>query len=178
MSEPARRLDTSAGLLGDTPARDYSAKLQRFNAFAEQELRAAIAALGLTPGMRVLDAGCGTGEALEWLWDAVKPGGAVLGIELAAAHAQAARRRLAPSIEIVQGDLLEAPLPDAHFDFIWCVNTLHHLRDPSLGLERLAALLRPGGRIVLGQSSLLPDMYFAWDAARAGDERCRTPLLP
>jgi hypothetical protein len=24
--------------------------------------------------------------------------------------------------------------------------------------------LRPGGRVALGQSSLLPDMYFAWDA--------------
>jgi hypothetical protein len=28
----------------------------------------------------------------------------------------------------------------------------------------LAALLQPQGRIAIGQSSLLPDMYFAWDA--------------
>ncbi|MGA7439828.1 MAG: hypothetical protein WBW32_17025, partial [Luteibacter sp.] len=55
------------GLLGDTTARDYSEKLRRFNAFAAPELCRAIASLGLKPGMRVLDAGCGTGEALAWL---------------------------------------------------------------------------------------------------------------
>ena len=61
---------TSAGLLGDTIARDYSRKLQLFNTFAEPELRQAVASVGLKQGMRVLDAGCGTGEALRWLVDA------------------------------------------------------------------------------------------------------------
>ncbi|SFS19979.1 hypothetical protein SAMN05216570_4215 [Dyella sp. OK004] len=55
----------SGGPLGDSAARDYSRKLQLFNAFAEPELRNAIASLELRPGMRVLDAGCGTGEALR-----------------------------------------------------------------------------------------------------------------
>jgi hypothetical protein len=32
------------------------------------------------------------------------------------------------------------------------------------GVRTLATLLRPGGRIALGQSSFVPDMYFAWDA--------------
>src|SRR5207245_9023105 len=31
-------------------------------------------------------------------------------------------------------------------------------------LKLLAALLRASGRIALGQNSLLPDMYFAWDS--------------
>ena len=65
---------------------------------------------------------------------------------------------------ILQADLSEAPFPTQSFDFIWCVNTIHHLRDPLRGVNRLASLLCPGGRIALGQSSLLPDMYFSWDA--------------
>lgn len=154
----------AVGLLGDTPTRDYSRKLHLFNAFAEPELRRAIVGLGLRPGMRVLDAGCGTGEALHWLWDAVKPDGRVLGVELATAHVREARRGLAKPIEVIQGDLLDAALPAESFDLIWCVNTLHHLRDPLLGLKRLASLLRAGGRMVVGQSSLVPDMYFAWDS--------------
>jgi SAM-dependent methyltransferase len=77
----------SAGLLGDTAARDYSHKLSLFNSFAEPELRCAIASLGVRPGMRILDAGCGTGEALRWLFDKVAPGGEVIGIDLATAHA-------------------------------------------------------------------------------------------
>lgn len=152
------------GLLGDAPTRDYSSKLRLFNAFAEPELRQAIASLGMTPGMRVLDAGCGTGEALDWLLSGVEPGGAVTGIDLATAHIAAASSRLRPHIELLQADLLEAPLPPASFDVIWCINTLHHLHSPLLGLQRLARLLRRGGRIALGQSSLLPDMYFAWDS--------------
>ena len=52
-------------------------------------------------------------------------------------------------------------------DFIWCVNTINHLHDPILWdvTKRLQTLLpSSGGRIALGQSSLLPDMYFAWDS--------------
>src|SRR6185312_13111688 len=67
VKDPAR----STALLGDTTARDYAHKLNLFNSFAQPELRRAIADLDLKPGMRVLDAGCGTGEALEWLLDEV-----------------------------------------------------------------------------------------------------------
>ncbi len=155
---------SARGLLDDTACRDYSSKLRAFNAFAEPELRRALGALSLAPGMRVLDAGCGTGEALSWLHDLVKPNGTVVGVDLSTAHLGAARSRLRPGMTILQADLSEAPFPTQSFDFIWCVNTIHHLRDPLRGVNRLASLLCPGGRIALGQSSLLPDMYFSWDA--------------
>lgn len=152
------------GKLGDTPERDYGRKLQLFNAFAEPELRTAIASLGLKPGMRVLDAGCGTGEAVRWLQAAVAPGGAAVGVDLAAQHLRGARAVLASDTLLLQADLRKLPLVGASFDAIWSVNTLHHLQDPLAGVRDLAALLRPGGHLVLGQSSLLPDMFFAWDA--------------
>src|SRR5258708_867492 len=154
----------SLGLLGDTPSRDYSRKLSQFNSFAEPELRRLIASVGLGPGMRILDAGCGAGEALPWLLDEIKPSGKVIGIDLAVAHVNAARVYASANIEVLQGDLLTAPLAPASVDFIWCVNTINHLRDRVHGVNRLSTLLRPRGRIALGQSSLLPDMYFAWDS--------------
>jgi SAM-dependent methyltransferase len=43
---------------------------------------AAVGATGLRPGDAVLDAGCGTGRALEPLRAAVGPAGVVLGIDL------------------------------------------------------------------------------------------------
>jgi SAM-dependent methyltransferase len=156
--------ESSAGLLGDTPLRDYSRKLRSFNSFAEPELRALIANMGLGPGMRVLDAGCGTGEALPWLLNEVNPSGSVVGIDLAAAHVDAARVHASANIEVFQDDLLTTQLAPASVDFVWCVNTINHLRNSIQAVNRLTALLRPGGRIALGQSSLLPDMYFAWDS--------------
>jgi len=157
-------LAAAFGKLGDTPERDYGRKLRLFNDFAEPELRTAIASLGLKPGMRVLDAGCGTGEALGWLQAAVAPGGSAVGIDLAIQHLRGARAALASDTLLLQADLRKLPFANASFDAIWSVNTLHHLQDPLASVRALAALLRPGGQLVLGQSSLLPDMYFAWDA--------------
>jgi SAM-dependent methyltransferase len=152
------------GVLGDTSARDYSRKLRLFNAFAGPEIRRAMARLELRPGMRVLDAGCGTGEALGWLAAGVGAEGAVTGIDLAAAHVAAARAVAPPGALVIQADLGTLPFVPGSFDLVWSVNTFNHLPDPVEGLRRAASLLRPRGRIALGQSSLLPDMYFAWDA--------------
>jgi len=153
-----------AGLLGDTIARDYSRKLRLFNSFAEPELRQAIANLGLEHGMQVLDAGCGTGEALQWLSDAVAPQGTVVGIDLATAHVSAARARASGQVLVLQADVRHPPLAPRSFDLVWSVNTVNHLREPLPGVQELASLLRPGGRIAVGQSSLLPEMFFAWDS--------------
>jgi SAM-dependent methyltransferase len=154
----------SSGLLDDTAERDYSRKLKLFNAYAEPELRRAIASLRLTPGMRLLDAGCGAGDALAWLRAEVAPEDLVVGIDLASAHAASARAGADSGTLIVQADLVKPPLVRATFDLVWSVNTVNHLADPAAGVAMLATLLRPGGRIALGQSSLLPDMYFAWNA--------------
>ena len=158
------RSTPASGLLGDTVARDYSRKLSQFNAFAGPELRQLIGSLGLKPGMKVLDAGCGTGDALQWLRAEVGGGGSVTGIDLAAAHTTVARTVAPADILVVQADVLRPPLAGHSLDLIWSVNTVNHLHDPVAGVRALASLLRPGGRIALGQSSLLPDMYFAWDA--------------
>jgi SAM-dependent methyltransferase len=152
------------GLLGDSGERDYSNKLSQFNAFAEPELRRLIGDLDLKPGMQVLDAGCGSGEALNWLLAAVSPAGRVVGVDLAAAHVAAARRQAPPQVRLHQANLFDPLFEPASFDLVWCVNTINHLTDPLAGVLHLAALLRSGGRVAIGQSSFLPDMYFAWDA--------------
>jgi SAM-dependent methyltransferase len=154
----------SPGLLGDTAERDYAGKLRLFNAFAAPELDQAILGLELRDGMRLLDAGCGTGETLQRLQDAAGPHAEVTGIDLSAAHVRTARATVAGSISVLQGDLLTAPLAPASFDLIWSANTLNHLRDPGAGLRHLTALLRPRGRIAVGQSALVAELYFAWDA--------------
>lgn len=153
-----------SGLLGDTPQRDYSRKLGLFNCFAEPELRAAIAMLGLAPGMQVLDAGCGSGEALAWLVDAVGAAGRVVGVDLSDAHVAAARLQAPPQAELRAGDLMALELPAASFDAIWSANAINHFVDPLAAVHRIAGWLRPGGRLAVGQSGFLPEMLFAWDS--------------
>jgi SAM-dependent methyltransferase len=159
------RPTTTFGLLGDTATRDYADKLRLFNAFAAPELRQTVASLALKPGMRVLDAGCGTGEALGWLADEVGPTGTVIGMDLATPHVRAAHSAAAESRSLLlQGNILAPPMAPASIDLVWSVNVINHLRSPVDGLQTLMALARDGGRVALGQSSLLPDMYFAWDS--------------
>lgn len=160
------RLPGSTGLLGDTTHKSYVAKLDLFNRFAEPELRSIIADLALLPGDHVLDAGCGTGLMTTWLAEHV-PHGLALGLDLASDHLHHARQRLAQSplpLNFFQANLLRLPLPVGRFDLIWSSNALNHLHEPVEGLRSLLRLLRPGGRLVLGQSAFLPDMFFAWDA--------------
>ena len=169
--EPAAMNRTQAvvGLLGDTPQRDYTEKLRLFNAFARPELCEAIAALAVQVDARVLDAGCGTGEAVGWFQESAGDRALVVGMDLASAHVRAARRSAPAPATIVQADMLQPPLADGSLDLVWAVNAVNHLHDPVAGVQVLARLLRPGGRLVLGQSSLVPDMVFAWDARL---ERC------
>jgi SAM-dependent methyltransferase len=163
MKSPTATPPIRAGMLGDTPQRDYAEKLRMFNAFAQPELCAAIDALALAPDSVVLDAGCGTGEAMAWFHQATQGRALVVGMDLATAHVRAARATAPAGAPILQADMLRPPLADGSFDLVWAVNAINHLPDPVAGVRVLSNLLRPGGRLVVGQSSLLPDMYFAWD---------------
>jgi ubiquinone/menaquinone biosynthesis C-methylase UbiE len=154
---------SGSGLLGDSATRDYAAKLERFHAFAAPELTQVTAALGLKPGMHLLDAGCGTGEMLCRFHEHIGAGGLVIGLDLAQAHLARARAR-APAALLLQADAAQPALRPGSFDLVWSLNTVNHLRAPRAGIEALAALLKRTGRLVLAQSSFLPDMYFAWDA--------------
>jgi demethylmenaquinone methyltransferase / 2-methoxy-6-polyprenyl-1,4-benzoquinol methylase len=97
----------------------------------------------VTPGDRVLDACCGTGDlALE----AERAGGRVTGLDFSARMLERARRKSA-GVEWVRGDLLALPFADGSFDAATVGFGIRNVADLDAGLRELARVLRPGGRL-------------------------------
>ena len=102
------------------------------------------------PGETWLDLCCGTGDLALELARRVRPGGSVLGLDVAAAPLELARQRQSrqPWLNVVfqQGDALSTGLPDASADGIVMAYGLRNLADPAAGLKEMARLLKPGRR--------------------------------
>jgi demethylmenaquinone methyltransferase / 2-methoxy-6-polyprenyl-1,4-benzoquinol methylase len=97
----------------------------------------------VTPGDRVLDACCGTGDlALE----AERAGGRVTGLDFSERMLERARRKSA-GVEWVRGDLLALPFADGSFDAATVGFGIRNVADLDRGLRELGRALRPGGRL-------------------------------
>jgi ubiquinone/menaquinone biosynthesis C-methylase UbiE len=119
-------------------------------AMAEHRTRS-ISALDLSAGDAVLDAGCGTGDALLALADVVGDGGRVAGVDVSSALVGEARERTAgrSGVEVVEGDLHTLPFGDASFTGCRTERVLLHVEDPARAVAELARVARPGGRVVI-----------------------------
>lgn len=105
--------------------------------------------LELTPGVRVLDVACGTGNLA---FPAARAGAQVTGVDIAAnlleqARAEAAAQGL--TVQIDEGDAESLPYPDASFDAVISMFGLMFAPRPELAAAESVRVCRPGGRIAL-----------------------------
>lgn len=131
----------------DEIADAYAAKVDTAPYNALYERPAMLRMLPRVDGLRVLDAGCGSGLHAALLLDR---GARVTGIDRSAAMLEHARRRLAGrGVELRVADLRD-PLPFAEgsFDGIMSALALHYLRDWGPTLAEFRRVLRPGGWLV------------------------------
>lgn len=148
--------------LGDAPDRSYARKLDLFGRFAAPELRRIFADLDLRDCVATLDLGCGTGIATALLAEQLGREVAIVGADLSMPHLEAARRH--HSLPLVQGDATRLGFRDVAFDLIWACNAINHVANRVAVVRALRRHLREGGRLVIAQSGLLSEMFFAWDA--------------
>ena len=102
---------------------------------------------GIPEGGRILEVGCGTGQATIPF---ARLGYEVLCIELGENLAAVARRNLAafPNVEVRTGDFEKMPLPEGAFDLLVSATAFHWL-DPAVAYRKAAGVLRPTGVIAL-----------------------------
>ncbi len=127
----------------DTDTRGHAESLGHMN-------RALARQVGLRPGQRVLDTGCGVGGSAIWL--AKTYGCEVIGITPVASQVLRARRfaaahRVADRVRFDQQDYTGTTFPAAGFDVVWAIESACHARDKRCFLAEARRLLRPGGRL-------------------------------
>ena len=139
MSDPRR-----PGEVFDEFAEEYDA---RRSGYPRELVEQAVELARLEPGSRVVEVGCGTGKLTQELVacgldvDAIDPGANMIDV---------ARRRVGrpEQVRFHLGRFEDVALPDGPFDAVFSATAFHWV-DPSLGWQRAASLLRPGGTMAL-----------------------------
>lgn len=131
----------------DDFARTYDAENTSSLLNAYYERPAMLELAGDVRGLRVLDAGCGSGPLTAEL---LARGAEVTGLDGSPAMIELARERLGDGVPLHVGDLA-APLPfaDDAFDLVTASLVLHYLEDWSAPLAELRRVLAPGGRLLV-----------------------------
>ena len=136
------------------------------------------------PGCRVLEIGCGTGQATLPL---AGRSCSITCVELGPSMAEVARRKLAhfPRVRIERAAFEDWPLPAEPFDTVFSATAFHWL-DPRIRVTKSADALRPGGALATiathhvagGDTEFFAqaqDCYERWDPATPPGLRLQTP---
>jgi SAM-dependent methyltransferase len=113
--------------------------------------------LDLRPGMTVLDLGCGEGRHA---FEAYRRGAEVVAVDWGVSEVETTKRWLGAiaeageasegaRFEVVRGDLLHLPFPDASVDRVMASEVLEHIPDDAAALAEIFRVLKPGGRVAV-----------------------------
>lgn len=140
MAEPGR--DKGSDPYADGTARGYWHLSQ-----PSPEVVEAVANGWLSPGMRVLDLGCGLASDIGHL---ASLGYDVTGVDLSEEAIRQARR-LHPNINALVADVRALPFPDRSFDYLLDRGCFHYLLpdDRPIYAAQTRRVLRPGGELLL-----------------------------
>jgi ubiquinone/menaquinone biosynthesis C-methylase UbiE len=135
--------------LPDSYRRWRASKLGRITDTLEQEL--ILALIGSPDGLRILDVGCGDAATAVIL---AERGAIVTGIDtnhgmLAVAQMRAEASGVAA--QFTHGDIRALSFADDSFDLVLAVTVLCFVEDAAQAVREMTRVLRPGGRLVIGE---------------------------
>ena len=127
--------------------------LERDDREREENTSLLIDLLGLEPGDRVADLGCGSGYFARRIAPIVGNDGEVLCIDIQAEMLEIARRLTEregiSNVEMILSEPDDPKIPPGSVDLILLVDVYHELSHPEPMLARMLEALAPGGRIAL-----------------------------
>ncbi len=102
----------------------------------------------------ILEIGSGTGKLLYTMASHIEQG-LIEGIDFSKAMVSLAEKRntihiRTGKVRIVQGDFDEIPLKTGQYDTVCSVNTLYFWRQPGMTARKIADILKPTGKLVVG----------------------------
>jgi len=106
--------------------------------------------LAVSPGLRLLDLGCGGGRHA---FEAVRRGASVVALDRIAGDCKDTAAAMAEMADVTgrgwaaNGDGLALPFADATFDRVIAAEVLEHVEDDRAAIAELVRVLRPGGRL-------------------------------
>jgi SAM-dependent methyltransferase len=130
--------------------------------------------IGVQPGWRTVDVGCGPIGILDLLSERVGSRGLVVGVEREPFFCEMALEEVSSrglvNVEIVQGDAFSSGLDKQSFDLVHERLVLSHVPDRQGFVAEMLSLLRPGGTIVLEDidwaSWVCHPAHPSWDALK------------
>jgi ubiquinone/menaquinone biosynthesis C-methylase UbiE len=151
-----------------------SARLQRQAEELALDSSLLLDRVGLRPGDRALDLGCGPRGVLDLLAERVAPGGRVVGLDADPVHVAMASEFVASrglgDVDIVRGDARHTGLESGSFDLVHARTLLITVPGPAAVVGEMVRLARPGGWV----AGLEPDTEAAicYPAHPAFDRLC------